>query len=225
MAYGNSNNSRNSNRNTRRYASPEQELVTAARVTIFASDLGKSMDLSDILGDERNPMVDPSAGFTGLQTIRVLEAQQFTNIPDAYPDLVFTSVSAKLGMDDKGRASDTEIHDAILVPYINHPMPPRRKQGEKNWEHEKKLEELTEAARTRSQARQKALAEGDLLSSFTTIESFRVVPVLHTYMDGTFKKVMYVSVKWDVADAMEEQPGDVNNEEAMAGNFEDDVLA
>ena len=214
------------NNNMSRYASPEHELVTAGRVTISASPLGQSMDLAPILGDERTPLIDPSAGFKGLQTIRVIEGgQQFTNIPDRYPDLVFTSVAmVKLGLDDKGRASDTMVQDCIVVPYINHPSNPRRRQGEKEWEYLKKVEEQTEAARSRSQARQKALAEGDLLSSLETIQSYRVIPVNHTFEDGTFKKVFYVDAKWDVDMEGAASEETENYEGAAPSNFEDEVL-
>ena len=136
MANFSNNNAQNNTRsyaprsNTRRYASSEHEMVTAARVTISYSPLGQSMDVSSILGDEKAPLIDPSAGFSGLQTIRVIEqGNQFTNVPDKFPDLIFTAVSTKLGLDDKGRISDTMVQDCVLVPYINHPLPPPPQAG------------------------------------------------------------------------------------------------
>jgi hypothetical protein len=216
----------NSRRNTRQYASPEHELVNAARVTISASPDGLSMDLAPILGDERTPLVDPSAGFSGEQTFSVIEiGHQYTNIPDRYPDLVFTAATAKLGMDQKGRASNTEVQDCILVPYINHPSSPRRKQDEKEWEYMKRLEEMTERSRALSQKRSKALAADDMLSGLVSISSFRAVPVIHTYEDGTFTKVFYVNVMWNVS--LEEQPVDDSAQEdaANGSSFEDEVLS
>ena len=85
------------------------------------------------------------------------------------------------------------------------------------------MDELTEAAKMRSQKRQKALAEDNMLSNLESISSYRVVPVVHTYEDGTFSKVFYVDVMWNVS--MDEQPADdIAQENAANGSFEDDVL-
>ena len=120
----------NSRRNNRQHASPEHELVTAARVTISASPDGLSMDLAAILGDERTPFVDPSAGFSGEQTINVIEiGHQFINSPDRYPDLVFTAATAKLGLDDKGRASNTDVQDCIFGSLHQPPQLPPPQAG------------------------------------------------------------------------------------------------